>query len=88
MVVGISAEQRVLIVNDYVTPLGEWDVILFSRKLPEEICSCILAMALPNDSQGSDQVAWNPSADGRFSVKSVYEGLCMEEREQENFDWK
>ena len=65
----------------YITPSKVRDVILFMGKLLEEVCDCILAMAPLNANQGSDRLAWNLSADGYFTVNSVYEGLCLEKIE-------
>ena len=49
--------------------------IFLNGALPADICACITNIHAPPHSLGIDTIAWAPSHDGPFSLKTAYSSL-------------
>ena len=59
-------------VSDMVTSSGSWDWNSMACLLPLYVCEYSKSIPIPSTSAGPDSIAWSPSHDGDFSVKSSY----------------
>lgn len=59
-------------VCDLVNSMGEWELEFIEEWLPSSICGIISCFPPPRDLGRPDILAWKPTHDGEFSVRSVY----------------
>ncbi|CAL1371641.1 unnamed protein product [Linum trigynum] len=84
----LSGEAEEAVVADFVRDDGSWRTELFSNLLQPDICAKITSTAVDKISQEEDTLFWSPSADGRFSTKSAYELLSLQDQQPRDGIWK
>ena len=58
--------------NDFLTVQCTWDIAKFEEWLPKSICEKIMGLSPPSPRKLPDHLAWQPSTDGVFSIRTAY----------------
>ncbi|CAJ2669949.1 unnamed protein product [Trifolium pratense] len=76
-----------LSVRDVVTPSGDWDYNFLTSSLPSTFVFQVLAIPVPKDTDGQDNIGWGGTNMRDFTVKSAYDSLNTIAQPIEG-DWK
>ncbi|QHO47257.1 Putative ribonuclease H protein [Arachis hypogaea] len=69
--------------TDFLSVSGDWDEDKLKEWLPDSIVEKIRALSPPSPWKGHDSVAWAPTSDGTFSLKSAYSSLNDEHNDSD-----
>ncbi|RYR43669.1 hypothetical protein Ahy_A08g040066 [Arachis hypogaea] len=64
-----------VMLTDFLDVSGQWDARKLQKILPEDIVNKIISISPPSPWKEADCIAWEPSSDGQFSIKSAYQSL-------------
>lgn len=84
----VPEQLRYRPVVDFVDDTGQWNLGLFLQFFPRSILKRIRATPTPVQGNGKDELYWQLTASGKFTVQSAYQLLGEPEEENEDRLWQ